>query len=99
MNKPITSPGLPNLAEALLPQPDHGLLATENPGPPRIFLLYGSLRPQSFSRTPALEASGGRQVGLDHLGEPVDGGAFRARGAGQSSELRPVGHDDPAQRE
>jgi len=64
MNEPITSPDLPNLLEASLPQPDHSLLAAGNPGPPRILLLYGSLRPQSFSRKLALEA----ERLLRHLG-------------------------------
>lgn len=56
MNKPITSAHLPNLVEASLPQPDHHQLAAADLGPPRILLLYGSLRPQSFSRKLALEA-------------------------------------------
>ncbi len=64
MKKPITSPDLPNLLEASLPQPDHSLLAADNQGPPRILLLYGSLRPQSFSRKLALEA----ERLLRHLG-------------------------------
>ena len=49
---------------ASLPQPDHHQLAAADPGPPRILLLYGSLRPQSFSRKLALDA--GRL--LRHLG-------------------------------
>ncbi|CCP16911.1 arsenical resistance protein ArsH [Stenotrophomonas maltophilia] len=64
MNKPITSPSLPHLREASLPQPDHQRLAAERQGPPRILLLYGSLRPQSFSRKLALEA----ERLLQHLG-------------------------------
>ncbi|HID9473002.1 TPA: arsenical resistance protein ArsH [Stenotrophomonas maltophilia] len=64
MNKPITSPHLPNLVDASLPQPDHHQLAAADPGPPRILLLYGSLRPQSFSRKLALEA----ERLLRHLG-------------------------------
>jgi arsenic resistance protein ArsH len=39
-------------------------LAAERQGPPRILLLYGSLRPQSFSRKLALEA----ERLLQHLG-------------------------------
>lgn len=56
MNKPITSAHLPNLVDGSLPQPDHHQLAAADLGPPRILLLYGSLRPQSFSRKLALEA-------------------------------------------
>ncbi|MBL2545328.1 arsenical resistance protein ArsH, partial [Klebsiella pneumoniae] len=48
MNKPVTSPDLPNLVESSLPQPNHHKLAAADLGPPRILLLYGSLRPQSF---------------------------------------------------
>jgi arsenic resistance protein ArsH len=64
MNKPITSTHLPNLVESSLPQPDHHQLAAADLGPPRILLLYGSLRPQSFSRKLALEA----ERLLRHLG-------------------------------
>lgn len=64
MNKTIASTQLPNLREASLPQPDPSLLAAGNLGPPRILLLYGSLRPQSFSRKLALEA----ERLLQHLG-------------------------------
>lgn len=64
MNKPITSPDLPNLVESSLPQPNHHQLAAADLGPPRILLLYGSLRPQSFSRKLALEA----ERLLRHLG-------------------------------
>ncbi|HDS1073687.1 TPA: arsenical resistance protein ArsH [Stenotrophomonas maltophilia] len=64
MNVPITSPDLPNLAESSLPQPDHHQLAAADLGPPRILLLYGSLRPQSFSRKLVLEA----ERLLRHLG-------------------------------
>jgi len=64
MNKPNTSSHLPNLVHASLPQPDHHQLAAADPGPPRILLLYGSLRPQSFSRKLALDA----ERLLRHLG-------------------------------
>lgn len=64
MNKTIASTQLPNLREASLPQLDPSLLAAGNLGPPRILLLYGSLRPQSFSRKLALEA----ERLLQHLG-------------------------------
>lgn len=49
---------LPNIAEGALDALDHGklVLPTESSHPPRILLLYGSLRPQSFSRKLALEA-------------------------------------------
>ena len=56
MNESIASATLPNLAEASLPQPDPTLLGAGRAHPPRILLLYGSLRPQSFSRKLALEA-------------------------------------------
>ena len=47
----MTVRGLPNLDPAAL------RYATVAPGhPPRILILYGSLRPQSFSRKLALEA-------------------------------------------
>ncbi|HGM6772024.1 TPA: arsenical resistance protein ArsH [Stenotrophomonas maltophilia] len=64
MNKTIASTQLPNLREASLPQPDPSLLDAGNLGPPRVLLLYGSLRPQSFSRKLALEA----ERLLQHLG-------------------------------
>lgn len=64
MNNPATSPSLPHLVEASLPQPDHTQLAAQALGPPRILLLHGSLRPQSFSRKLALEA----ERLLRHLG-------------------------------
>ncbi|MDT3501974.1 arsenical resistance protein ArsH [Stenotrophomonas maltophilia] len=64
MNETIASSQLPNLREASLPRPDPSLLAAGNLGPPRILLLYGSLRPQSFSRKLALEA----ERLLQHLG-------------------------------
>ncbi|SMR70310.1 MULTISPECIES: arsenical resistance protein ArsH [Stenotrophomonas] len=64
MNESIASPILPNLAEASLPQPDLSQLGTGRTHAPRILLLYGSLRPQSFSRKLALEA----EHLLRHLG-------------------------------
>lgn len=64
MNESIASAALPNLAEASLPQPDPTLLAAGRTHPPRILLLYGSLRPQSFSRKLAMEA----ERLLRHLG-------------------------------
>lgn len=64
MNKPIASASLPNLDEASLFQPDPLLLGATAAHPPRILLLYGSLRPQSFSRKLALEA----ERLLRHLG-------------------------------
>ncbi|QII28200.1 arsenical resistance protein ArsH [Stenotrophomonas maltophilia] len=64
MNESIASPTLPHLAEASLPQPDPTLLGTGRTHSPRILLLYGSLRPQSFSRKLALEA----EHLLRHLG-------------------------------
>ncbi len=57
---------LPHLHTDLLPSPDgFRLLADQDAGhPPRILILYGSLRPQSFSRKLALEA----ERILQHLG-------------------------------
>ncbi|MEN1956286.1 arsenical resistance protein ArsH [Luteimonas changyuni] len=54
---------LPNLVPGLLPAPRHDLLGAGAPAP-RILLLYGSLRPQSFSHKLALEA----ERILKHLG-------------------------------
>lgn len=56
---------LPHLTHDLpAPRPER-LSTTDDPGhPPRILLLYGSLRPQSFSRKLALEA----ERILQHLG-------------------------------
>lgn len=53
---------LPHLDSALLPAPPPA--DADQPHPPRILILYGSLRPQSFSRKLALEA----QRILQHLG-------------------------------
>ncbi|MBN5050253.1 arsenical resistance protein ArsH [Stenotrophomonas maltophilia] len=64
MNESIASATLPNLGDASLPQPDSALLGAGRTHPPRILLLYGSLRPQSFSRKLALEA----EHLLRHLG-------------------------------
>lgn len=48
---------LPNVAAEALELPDPNQLAPDRaPHPPRILILYGSLRPQSFSRKLALEA-------------------------------------------
>ncbi|HZW19518.1 MAG TPA: arsenical resistance protein ArsH [Luteimonas sp.] len=58
------APALPHVATDLLPPPEHGRLAAGSDHPPRILLLYGSLRPQSFSRKLALEA----ERILRHLG-------------------------------
>ncbi|AOH36975.1 arsenical resistance protein ArsH [Luteimonas sp. JM171] len=56
---------LPLVETTLLPQPRHDALGS-NPDaqPPRILLLYGSLRPQSYSRKLTLEA----ERILRHLG-------------------------------
>jgi len=66
MNKSEQSPlDLPTYLDAgLLPTPVHEVLGTSDMHPPRILLLYGSLRPQSFSRKLALEA----ERILQHLG-------------------------------
>ncbi len=55
---------IPNVASDLLPLPHPESLGVEGGHPPRILLLYGSLRPQSFSRKLALEA----ERILRHLG-------------------------------
>ncbi|MBJ6980164.1 MULTISPECIES: arsenical resistance protein ArsH [unclassified Luteimonas] len=48
---------LPNLASALADVPTAGKLGVDGAShPPRILILYGSLRPQSYSRKLALEA-------------------------------------------
>src|SRR5690606_1803308 len=68
MNSERQSPvllDLPHLAADLLPGPRHDALGADTTAPaPRILLLYGSLRPQSYSRKLALEA----QRILQHLG-------------------------------
>lgn len=53
------SPDLPNLDDALLPAIDMAQLfaAPMAPHPPRILILYGSLRARSFSRLAAEEAA------------------------------------------
>ncbi len=53
-----------HLDTGLLPTPVHEVLGAGDMHPPRILLLYGSLRPQSFSRKLALEAA---RI-LQHLG-------------------------------
>ncbi len=57
---------LPNIHADSLRSPSHSSLAVANPSThrPRILILYGSLRPQSFSRKLALEA----QRLLEHFG-------------------------------
>ena len=68
MNNERQSPvllDLPHLAADLLPGPRHDALGADTTAPaPRILLLYGSLRPQSYSRKLALEA----ERILKHLG-------------------------------
>jgi arsenic resistance protein ArsH len=57
--------GLPHISADLLPGPHHEMLGADPVAPPpRILLLYGSLRPQSYSRKLALEA----ERILRHLG-------------------------------
>ena len=57
------TPALPHLDPAALQIPDPSLLGADSHAP-RILVLYGSLRPQSFSRKLALEA----QRLLQHFG-------------------------------
>ena len=68
MNNEQQSPSitnLPNLTADLLPGPRHEALGADMGAPaPRILLLYGSLRSQSYSRKLALEA----ERILRHLG-------------------------------
>ena len=53
----MTLPDLPNLSPLAIDVPSLGSLAVDGSGhPPRILILYGSLRPESFSRKLALEA-------------------------------------------
>jgi len=53
----VTDPPLPHVTPAALPLPDLARLSQPGPDhPPRILILYGSLRPQSYSRKLALEA-------------------------------------------
>ena len=55
--QPADDPNLPNLTPGLLPGPRHAALGADaGAHPPRILLLYGSLRPQSYSRKLTLEA-------------------------------------------
>lgn len=55
---------LPHVSADLLPLPQHDALGAAGSHAPRILLLYGSLRPQSFSRKLVLEA----ERILRHLG-------------------------------
>lgn len=53
----MTTSDLANLAPAAVDIPTHDKLGTDSAThPPRILILYGSLRPQSYSRKLALEA-------------------------------------------
>lgn len=54
----MTMPDLPHIAADVLDTPTLAKLAlpADSSHPPRILILYGSLRPQSFSRKLALEA-------------------------------------------
>ncbi|WP_426701511.1 arsenical resistance protein ArsH [Rhodanobacter sp. Col0626] len=54
----MTLQNLPNITDAAFDRPDLDKLALPKGSshPPRILILYGSLRPQSFSRKLALEA-------------------------------------------
>ena len=57
MTKQLMLPDLPNVDLSLLSDPQWNALGTPtDTHPPRILLLYGSLRPQSFSRKLVLEA-------------------------------------------
>ena len=49
---------LPNIARAMFEIPDAARLRADQPGHrPRVLLLYGSLRPRSYSRFLTLEAA------------------------------------------
>ena len=57
MTKQLPTSDLPNVDPSHLATPDLSVLGAQAGGhPPRILLLYGSLRPQSYSRKLALEA-------------------------------------------
>ena len=65
MTKQLSPSDLPNVDQSQLLTPDLSVLGAQAGGhPPRILLLYGSLRPQSYSRKLALEA----ERLLRHLG-------------------------------
>ena len=65
MTKQLPTSDLPNVDLSHLATPDLSVLGAQAGGhPPRILLLYGSLRPQSYSRKLALEA----ERLLRHLG-------------------------------
>ena len=65
MTKQLPTSDLPNVDPSHLATPDLSVLGAQAGGhPPRILLLYGSLRPQSYSRKLALEA----ERLLRHLG-------------------------------
>ncbi|HQZ03978.1 MAG TPA: arsenical resistance protein ArsH [Thauera sp.] len=59
MRKALLTPDLPNVDGALFQVPDTERLhpKTSSTHPPRILLLYGSLRPRSFSRLLTAEAA------------------------------------------
>lgn len=64
----MTIPRLPHLVPAALERPSPDRLGVGDAGhPPRILILYGSLRPQSFSRKLALEA----ERLLQHFGAEI----------------------------
>ncbi|TKS53568.1 arsenical resistance protein ArsH [Luteimonas yindakuii] len=77
----ITAPpdDLPNAVPAALERPDAARLGTSGTHPPRILILYGSLRPESYSRKLALEAErllrhfGAETRVFDPHGLPVQG--------------------------
>ena len=65
MTKQLPTSDLPNVDPSHLATPDLSVLGAQAGGhPPRILLLYGCLRPQSYSRKLALEA----ERLLRHLG-------------------------------
>ncbi|MHC9083551.1 arsenical resistance protein ArsH [Luteimonas sp. RIT-PG2_3] len=64
MTEQGSPPDLPHVDARQLPAPRLDLLGTADAHPPRILLLYGSLRPESYSRKLALEA----ERILRHLG-------------------------------
>lgn len=64
MTKQSSNADIPHISTELLPLPHHDSLGAAGSHAPRILLLYGSLRPQSFSRKLALEA----ERILRHLG-------------------------------
>lgn len=76
---PTLPDDLPHVVPAALERPDPARLGVDAGHPPRILILYGSLRPESYSRKLALEAErllrhfGAQTRVFDPHGLPVQG--------------------------